>query len=367
MSPLAVWGIFSGLAAVIVFSGLRLSRYGDIIAEKTGLGRTWIGVILLALVTSLPEVATSSAAAFIDLPDVVFGNVFGSNLFNLIIIGVLDLMVRRGPVLHIANRNHLITTSYGVMMMAMALLPMLLYNIPGLGLVPIKLFGLVDVVSILIIALYIVGMRQVFLREQEDSREATTPPEPHNYGDVRSSSAYLGFAFYAALIIGAGIGMSYTADAIANFRIEIFGQTRVIGQSLVGLILMAVATSLPELVVSIGAARIGAIDLAIGNVLGSNMFNMLIIGIADLFYAGGSLMNRPTVSDAIADGASLSPKISGLASHMVTGLTGIVLTCIVAATLARRVRPRGRVSLSTPLLFIIFLACYFLLFQINFG
>jgi len=359
MQPPVVWTVFFGLAAVIVYSGLKLSRYGDVIAEKTGLGRTWIGVILLALVTSLPEVATSCAAAFMSLPDIVFGNVFGSNLFNLIIIGVLDLLSRGAPALSIASRNHLLTTSYGAMMMALTLLPMLLYNIPGLGFAPLKLFGLVDLVSILIIALYIIGMRQVFRREQEDAREEDVEVLPKRYLTVAPGKAYLAFGFFAFLIIAAGIGMSYTADIIAGFRIEAFGIDKPIGHTLVGLILMAVATSLPELVVSIGAARLGAIDMAVGNVLGSNMFNMMIIGIADLFYSGGSLLNRPTVTGAAA--------VTGFASHMVTGLAGIVLTCIVAATLARRAKSRGRISAVTPVLFIVFILCYLILVRINLG
>ena len=120
---------------------------------------------------------------------------------------------------------------------------------------------------------------------------------------------------------------------------------------------MAVATSLPELVVSIGAARIGAIDMAVGNVLGSNMFNMLIIGIADFFYPAGSLLNRPTIIGAA--------KAMGLASHLTTGLGGIILTCIVAATLARRAKPVRRISLSTLLLIICFLTVFALVFGIN--
>ena len=354
---LSVWSVFFGLAAVIVFAGLKLSRYGDVIAEKTGLGRTWIGVILLALVTSLPEVATSAAAAAIRLPDVVFGNVFGSNLFNLVIIGILDLVTRQGAALHIANRNHLITSSYGAMMMALALIPLVLYNIPGLGFAPVKIAGFIDVTSLLIIALYIVGMRQLFQREREDARSEPAKAAPKIYLSVAGGRAYLLFSIYAVLIVAAGIGLSYLADIISTFRIEIFGESKVIGQSLVGIVLMAVATSLPELVVSIGAARIGAIDMAVGNVLGSNMFNMLIIGIADFFYPAGSLLNRPTIIGAA--------KAMGLASHLTTGLGGIILTCIVAATLARRAKPVRRISLSTLLLIICFLTVFALVFGIN--
>lgn len=351
-----VWAVFFVLAAIIIYAGPKLSRYGDIIAEKTGLGRNWIGVVLLALVTSLPEVATSAAAAVLKLPDVVFGNVFGSNLFNLIIIGVLDFMTPR-PALQTASRNHLITSSYGAMMMALALLPLILYNIPGLGFTPAKL-GFIDASSLVIIVLYIVGMRQIFLREQEDARVEAIEVLPPKYKTISQDQAYPAFIFYALLIIGAGIGLSYTADAISTFEINLFGKSYEIGQSLVGIILMAVVTSLPELMVSIGAARLGAVDMAVGNVLGSNMFNMLIIGIADVFYTDGSLLNRPTVMGKAAT--------TGFASHMVTGLGGIILTGIVAATLARRSKTAQKISPSSMLLFIMFLAIYVLIFRINF-
>ena len=357
MSGPAVWSTFVVLAGVIVYAGPRLSRYGDVIAEKTGVGRTWIGVILLALVTSLPELATSAAAAALSLPDVVFGNVFGSNLFNLVIIGVLDFMTRRGAALHLASRNHLLTSSYGAMMMALALLPMVLYNLPGLGFAPVGLLGHVDPTSLLLIALYVVGMRQLFLREQEDQR---VKPEvlPERYRQVDSSRAYRAFLFYGALIVGAGIGLGHMAEIISSYQVPLFGRSFVIGQSLVGIVLMAVVTSLPELTVSIGAVRLGAVDMAVGNVLGSNMFNMLIIGIADFFYPAGALLSRPTMLGAA--------RTAGLASHIVTGLGGILLTGIVAATLARRAGTDRRIALSTPVLFAVFLAIYALLFGINF-
>lgn len=105
MEGAIVWSSFAALGSVIVFAGPKLSKYGDAIAEKTGLERSWIGVILLALVTSLPEVATSATAALIDLPDVVFGNVFGSNLFNILIIAILDLSTPKPCLLERASRK----------------------------------------------------------------------------------------------------------------------------------------------------------------------------------------------------------------------------------------------------------------------
>lgn len=79
-------------AALILFSGARLSKHGDLIAEKTGLGRTWIGIVLIATVTSLPEMATGvTASAFHQLPNIAVGDVFGSCMFNILILAILDV------------------------------------------------------------------------------------------------------------------------------------------------------------------------------------------------------------------------------------------------------------------------------------
>ena len=85
-----VWIQFAACAAVICYAGAKLSYYGDIIAEKTGLGRTWIGVVLMASVTSLPELITGvSSVALADVPDIAAGDVLGSCMFNILIIALL--------------------------------------------------------------------------------------------------------------------------------------------------------------------------------------------------------------------------------------------------------------------------------------
>lgn len=360
MPPALVWLCFFSLGTIIVVTGPKLSQYGDIIAAKTGLERSWIGVILLALVTSLPEVATSATAALIDLPDVVFGNVYGSNLFNLTILAMLDIFSSAPPLLQKASRKNILISGFGIKMMALSLVPLVLYNVPGLGFAPIKLFGAVDLSSALIVILYIAGMRMIFRQEKrqhEDPPAAISDVSP-DYGAISKARAYGTFTVYALLIIGAGIGMSVLADTISTYQIPIGGGIP-IGQSLVGIILLAVVTSLPELMVSIGALRIGQLDMAVGNVLGSNMFNMLIIGIADLFYLKGSLLNRPSVSGPAA--------MDGLGSHLVVALAGLLMLGLVTARMSYLPESRKRICPSSWLLLAVFIVTYALLFTINFG
>src|SRR5690554_5037925 len=103
------WVAFFGSAFLIVLAGTALSRAADVIAEKTRLGGLWVGSILLAGTTSLPEVVTSASAGVMGLPDIAVGNVFGSNVFNLFIIPVADLLEGRGSILRKVSAAHILS------------------------------------------------------------------------------------------------------------------------------------------------------------------------------------------------------------------------------------------------------------------
>ena len=94
------WIQLIGAALVIVVASNFLAKSADVISVKTGLGRAFVGVVLLATATSLPELATGiSAITVVGEPDLALGDAFGSNLFNLLIIGLLDIYWREGPIL----------------------------------------------------------------------------------------------------------------------------------------------------------------------------------------------------------------------------------------------------------------------------
>ncbi|MBW1992062.1 MAG: hypothetical protein JRI59_08105 [Deltaproteobacteria bacterium] len=98
MSAGSVWLQFFICLAVIAYSGTRLSKYGDVLAEKTGLGRSWLGLAGLAVVTSLPELITgSSAVLWVGAPDIAVGDVMGASLINLMIVMVTDLFYPPPP------------------------------------------------------------------------------------------------------------------------------------------------------------------------------------------------------------------------------------------------------------------------------
>ena len=116
---LLVWGQFVVCVLLILFAGMRVAKYGDIIAVKTGLGGLWIGVLLVAVATSLPELFTGiSAVALFKAPDLTVGDAFGSNAFNLLIVALLDIAHRQGPVLTAASPRHAFVAGLSLIMVA---------------------------------------------------------------------------------------------------------------------------------------------------------------------------------------------------------------------------------------------------------
>ncbi|MFA5275660.1 MAG: sodium:calcium antiporter, partial [Candidatus Omnitrophota bacterium] len=105
-----VWLKFIVCAVIILISGKRVAKYGDAIAEKTGLGGLWIGVILVSIATSLPELFTGvGSTVFVNAPDLTVGNLFGANTYNLANISILDAMHKGGPLLSSVSTGQLLT------------------------------------------------------------------------------------------------------------------------------------------------------------------------------------------------------------------------------------------------------------------
>ena len=284
-SQILVWLQYLACLAIILFAGTRLARYGDAIAEKTGLGGLWIGLILLAAITSVPELVTSiSSVALVGLPDLAVGTLMGSCLFNLTLIALLDFLFRNGPILSHVRLRHIASAAAGIVLIAIAGGSIL----GGETLSGVKL-AWIGVPGIVILILYLVAIRQLFLFE----RHHPTPPEASSprYGHLPMKTVYLRFSLAALAVIGAGIWVSFVGDDIAG--------TTGWGTSFVGSLFLAISTSMPELVVTVAALRLGAIDMALADILGSNMFNIAIIFAADLFYTDGSILSSVSNSHLI--------------------------------------------------------------------
>jgi len=114
-----LWIAFVVCTAVIVYAGSRLAKYGDIIAEKTGLGRAWIGLVLMAAVTSLPELITGiSAVTFAGVPDIAVEDVLGSCVFNMLILAFLDAIYRPMPISAKAHQGNVLSAGFGILLLS---------------------------------------------------------------------------------------------------------------------------------------------------------------------------------------------------------------------------------------------------------
>jgi cation:H+ antiporter len=273
-----VWLEFLGVTAVILFSGTRLSRYGDIIAKKTGLSGLWLGLVLMAGVTSLPELATGLSAVASDLPDIAAGNIFGSCVFNVFILGLMDALSRKVPLSSKINQGNILSAGMSVLFLSGVALSLFVGDkLPGLG--------WVGLYTPLIIAGYLGTMRMAFKFEKKRTPVAEVLSEIKEEAPGTSlKKAIVHYALHAAIVVAAAVFLPSIAERIA----EITG----LGQTFVGNIFVAVSTSFPELAVSFAAIRIGAVDMAVGNIFGSNLFNLFILAIEDIFFFKGPILSH---------------------------------------------------------------------------
>ncbi|MBI4822755.1 MAG: sodium:calcium antiporter [Nitrospirae bacterium] len=256
-----IWIGFIICTALIVYSGTKLSKYGDIIAEKTGLGRVWIGVVLMASVTSLPELVTGiSSVTFAGVPEIAVGDVLGSCAFNLLILAFLDALYRQMPISAKAHQGQILSAGFGLLLLGIVAMSLFLTS-------STPSFGWIGPYSLLIVLIYLIAMRLVYSYEKRQlSAYIKERAVELKYNDIPTKTAVLNYGINAVIVIVAAAFLPKIGEGIAR----ITG----LGQTFVGNIFIAVSTSLPEIIVSISAVRIDAVDLAIGNLFGSNIFNI---------------------------------------------------------------------------------------------
>lgn len=314
LTPLEIWAAFAGCLLLILYSGTRLSRYGEMIAVRTGLGGTWIGLGLVAAVTSLPELITGlSSVTVVGAPDLAVGDALGSCVVNLLILVVLDFAHRGESIYTRMRAGHSLSAAFGVIFLGVAAGSLMLQRSFSLRI------GHVGVYTLIAIPLYALAIRSVFHYERRE-----TPPHIEVMEEAVKARGippglslrqiYGRYAANALVIVGAGAALPAIGKALA----AMMGWEH----TFVGTTFLALATSVPEIVISVEAVRIGAVDLAIGNLLGSNLFDLLILGLDDLAYLEGPLF------------AAASPQ------HLFTTITALTMTGIVAAGLSYRPRAR---------------------------
>ncbi|QQK76937.1 sodium:calcium antiporter [Salicibibacter cibarius] len=276
-----VYLIFLVAVIVTVVSATKLSTYADAISRLSGLGALLIGTFLLAVATALPEVTTTVTAIYLDNPDLAVGNIFGSNHFNLLVLAVFDLFFRKRKMLSHIHRQQRYTALFGVIMtLITAIAIFATIEIPFLG---------VGVEALLIVALYLLSL-WIIQRTAGDEEEDTFDESQEKEEKYTLKHAIIGFIITAIVIFIAGTVLTFAGDEIA----VITG----LGSGFVGSFLIAVSTSLPEVVTVWTALKLNNENLAAASIFGSNLFNMVILVLCDLLYEG-SLLQAASMSHTV--------------------------------------------------------------------
>jgi cation:H+ antiporter len=297
---------FVASGMIVVVAGTALARYADAIAELTKVGRLWIGSVLLAGATSLPELMTDIAAVRLGAVDLAVGDLFGSSLANMLILALIDLMSPRRQVLHSVALDHVLAASLAISLNALAAVLVIIR--------PTASFLGVGPGSIVLFLAYVAGARAVYRHAtREGAPVANAPLENRGQPALSLRRAVLGFVIASLSILAAAPAFAWSAKGIA----EISG----LGNTFVGTWLLGLATSLPEAVACLAAVRMGAFDLAVGNLFGSNAFNMAIFLALDIAH--------PTSLFAALDPA-----------HALSGLAAVVLMSLGIAAIVYRAKRR---------------------------
>lgn len=273
MEHVEIWGQFLIAASFIIFAGIKLTTYGDILSERLNLGHAFIGAVLIGWSTSLPELVLSiGTAVYAQAPNITMGNVLGSNLFNIFIIVMLDFLYRKGAILRSVDTK--VSTSTYLSLIIVSVVGALLYcnqqNIVAISSVDIGISQL-GYDSIIIFTVYIICMVVLFRADKSPHGNAEK-----KYNGISLSKILLKCVGVIAIIIFTGLWLSVIATQIKGF----YG----LEEGFVGSFFLAIVSSLPEVMTCFIAIRMGFINMAIGTLFGSNIFNMGIIAVCDVFY-----------------------------------------------------------------------------------
>ncbi len=276
--------LFIAMAVIIALVGTRLARGVDRLADRTGLGEAFMGAVFLGACTSLPGITASVTAAAENYPTLALANAFGGIAAQTAFLAIADMVHPRVNLEHAAaDVTNMIQGSLLIVLLSILMVGMVGPQVSFLGIHPVT--------PILLIT-YIFGMRLVLRSHTEPmwrprmTRETWQDVPEETPAGESLKKLWTGFFLSAFLIIVAGWVLTHCAVSIAS-------QTG-LSESLVGGLMLAVTTSLPELVTSIAAVRQGALSLAVGGILGGNAFDTLFAAVADTVYRKGSIYHAAT-------------------------------------------------------------------------
>ncbi len=317
---------YLALATITIYATIRASYFVDELDKKTKISGALIGGVLLATVTSLPEFITSiTSTVILDSPGLAFGNVFGSNMFNLLILALADLFFIKHLFFN-KTKTGVKTNSLIIFMYMIFLLPFLLSKISNLGYgnFDIRIGIAFSAISVLIIIVY-------FFTVKAMSEEL---PDLEKTGESRRSKKVIliKFSLWAVVVIIASYFITVVTDRLA---VELSLST-----SFAGAIFLGVATSLPEFTAVFTLIKLKNYDVALGNILGSNIFNMTIISVVDIINV------RRNIFEVLTEDVDLGKNVSLLL------ILGFVNSIIVLVALKRR-KTENRILYALPSVLIV--------------
>ncbi|WP_404400523.1 sodium:calcium antiporter [Idiomarina seosinensis] len=279
------WTLFQGLAVfslcalVIGVAGTRITRVADQLADRTGLGEATVGAVLLGGATSLGGSVMSVTAAWNGNADLAVSNALGGIAVQTFFLAVADMVYRR------ANLEHAAASVPN--MMQNALLIFLLGLILMAPLLPDFTLLSIHPVTPLLFCVYVYGIHLVHKSHNKPMWAPTKTSETRKdiSADVGTlpSLARLSTEFFALFVVLGIAGFMLEPSATA-----IISETG-LTQTIVGVMLTAISTSIPELVTSVAAVRRGALTLAVGGIIGGNAFDTLFTAASDIAYRDGSI------------------------------------------------------------------------------
>ena len=290
--------VFLGSAIAVVLAGVALAKYGDEIAELTGWGALWVGTILVSIATSLPELITNiSAVVLVDppAPGLALGNVFGADMINIFTISLVAIAFGVGNLFGNQPRD---TQTLVVVAVVIAIIATTFGALGDWGVGPTSVGALVIAVA------YFAGMKLVYdAGRSGDKGEDDGAQSEESTGGRRRLTVWAGFLGAGLVVLLAAPLLALSADGIA----EATG----LGRSFIGVLLVSIVTTLPEASVTVSAAMRKSYGLVIGNIYGSCAFNLFVIPIAGLFFAGGPLLGEMDDSHLVAAAAAIGLMATG--------------------------------------------------------
>lgn len=304
MSQLPLWavGAIFLCAAIIVWgAGTRLSSHVDAIGKKLQIGPAFAGMLLLGGITSLPELATVTTSSWAGHAPLAVNNLLGSAAVNILLLAVADIVFGRGALTSfVAKPATLMQGVLGMMLLGLVAIIVVSGDYP--------LFG-VGIGSIVVALGALLAIRVAASFEQRKVWQPAEDAEGDDGGckekegrETRSlRRMILVTAGLGLLILLAGAALSRSADAIS-------ARTG-ISSGMIGFVLVSFATSLPELSSIIAAVRERRYELAVGDIFGTNLFNLMLLLLADAVASGGPVLGNAGVFEAL--GALLALLMTG--------------------------------------------------------